>query len=689
MHRCFSPVLAGLMLSTVAGAAADQAVPRLEVETLAVPVRTARMWQPTVAPDPHGGWNFIAEFMNYRGTTGFRYERVKAPASGREYVRFADPRARPDAEWVVLDLASGRARIFRLPGFHAVRSVRAENGRVFFAVDFFHVYYYEPADESIKILGQLAEWKPFTNDRVIYRFLVGPDGMVYATTQAYGGTTSLVRLNPDTLEYRVIHGVGTGKRKTRLTYGYYLGVDPPWAYVAVGQNEWELMAVHFGTGEVRCLARRTGPGARVVVSQGREAVTAELIGPDGKQVVWCVNGALLPARRNADGPLPFTPIARKRYARVEWKRTRPLAVGPAPVVDTAKATVGRDGWVTVPWRPADAPPEAWRTVRFRIESAEPVPIECLAALPDGSLFGSVAQYNGWFRYDPAKRACTYFGKHGPSQARLAVGNGRAYFCGYPNCNLWEYDPARPWTSQAGRARPGDRTTNPWLIGYFGQGVTEAHHCRFLIPGPNGRLYIGGERSRWSTGTGIGYYEFASGRKVGLGQALRDLAPEGMALLPGLGRVVVSGRILGEGGEAQLRVYDLDLKEVARLTVRRGLRSTGRLTPVAGADRLLGIVASQTGSALYLYDLKARSLVKWVGLDGGVTGRVFRRAADGTYWLLKGGDLCRVDPKTLALTPVGRLARPIREALWLGGSLYGADGGELVRAAVGLRPSGAK
>jgi len=695
---------------------AEEALPVLKVETLATPARTSRMWVTALSPNPRGGWNFIAEFMNYKYTTGWKFVRRQTPDGKHEYVTFRDTRGRPDAEWVIVDLDKGTSRVIDLPGFHGGRAVRAGNGRIFFPVDFFQIWYYEPAEETIRILGQLAEWKPYTNDRGIYRFMLGPDGFVYGTTQAHGGTTSLVRINPDTLEFKLYHGVGTGKRKTRLTYGYYLGLDPPWAYVAVGQSEWELFAVNVETGEKRCLAERSGKGARITVSQGEEAVGVELLGPyapdeappggklprsEGhvyymksgkKERHWCSDGRLFPAVRNADGSLPFTPLNGKAYRKIQWRHTRPSPAGTPPEIDRSRLAIGRNGGAEVRWRPERGRGE-WRSARFAIKHAEPVPIECLIALPDGSLFGGVKQYQGFFRYYPETTKLEYFGKHGPSGAALALMDGKVFLCGYPNTNLSAYDPSRPWTSTGKTQRDKDPGKNPAFIGYWGQGRTEAHYCRFLIAGGNGRLYIGGKRERWATGTGIGYYEPAGGAKVGLPKDMTDLSPRGMVLLPGLKRIVVSGKVGRDkenketgAAEAQLRVYDLDLKEMERLTVRPGLRSTGRLYRAGRPGCIIGQIETQDVRALYLYDVGRKKLLNWADLDAPLGSRIIERQTDKSRWVVKNATLCRLNPETLALSPVARLEPTISgHRLWIGNDLYGANAGELVHVRVAKQP----
>ncbi len=677
------------LVTTVALAfeiAAQPALPTLDVKTVAEPVRTARINAPILTPDAAGRWQFICQAMNYKGTTDFTYERLTVPGTPRSYRVFRERHLRPDAEWVVLDLESGVARIFDLPGFHSGAPVRADNGRVFFFNDFMHVWYYEPADGEIKILGEISPWVPFTNDRSFYKTCRGSDGGIYATTQSYSGKTAVVRIDPDALTWKAIHDVGVN-RPPGLTYGYYLGLGLPWAYVGVGQDHWELMAVNMETGEKRLLAERKGERARVVVSDdGRGAVTAELHGDGKKEVVWCHDGRAVPAQAGTPPPRAAAPV-----------RPAP-ALPPAPELDKARpVAIEGDGSATLWWRPAGET-GPWRSARFHINRAEPELIESLTALPDGTLIGSVRQYNGWFRYDPAPNAHQYLGKAGPSRAKTCLLDGKLYYAGYPNATMSVYDPARPWALSD---KPADPAANPRLIGSFGQTVTEAHYATVLLPGPNGRVYLVGKRERWSTGTGLGYYDTASAKRVGLGQDMKDFDARGAALLPALGRIVISGRDRAEAG--RFRLYDLDLKALEPARLKPGVENTGLVQDIGHDTRVLGYIEADAGDVLYLFDLAKNEIVVWRELPkpptvaddpgtggwwaqiGGIRTRVaFRNPADGSWWMIRGNALYRLNPDTLDLTPVAALSRSFELPLWVGGDIYGVLGGEVVKVAEAAR-----
>lgn len=655
--------------------------PVLKVESLGVPVKTARSNVSTLVENSRGEWRWIGQFMNYAGTTDFKYVRKKVEGTGRVYVAFEDPELRPDAEWIIADLAGGKTRTVGLPGFHGRLGIRAENGRVFYPVDFMQMWYYDPVEDALKILGELSEWKPFTNDRCLYQFRLGADGCLYGTTQGYSGKTAVVQLNPDTLEWKVFTDIGAN-RPEGLTYGYTMALDLPWVYVAVGQGDWELMALNVDTGEKRLLAERKGDGSRVEVAE-KDFVTAGLIEKGGSQKVWCVDGKLVETL-----PPDSARLANKTYPHIPWKMTKPMPAGAPPELDPqGLGEMEPSGLSRVRWRPAGSK-EDFKAVSFHVKSAAAQTIVSMAELPDGSVFGSVAQYNGFFRYHPKTSKMEYFGKAGPSSPQITVMGGKAWYLGYPNVNLSVYDPDQPWKApqKANAGNPGD---NPRLIGHFGQTVTEAHHAKAILPGPNGRLYLLGRRERWSTGTGLGYYEPSAEKKFGLGTDMRDLDPQGFALLPKVGRIVVSGRVRTETkgapvGTAQLRVYDLDLKEVERLTVKEGLPATGPVTAIGRDPVFLGRIDGEAKDALYLYNLEKKAVLKWVDVDGALGGNAFERPSDGTWWIFRGSELCRINLDTLELTQVGKLPKALSPALWVGNDLYGATDGEVFRVKVEAR-----
>ena len=657
--------------------------PVIKMDVALMPVQTSRVFQTGFGPKPGGGWNFICQCMNYKYTTGRKKVTIEMD-NGAHYLAYADTKSRPDAEWVIVDLEAGAYKVVNLPGFHSAAisggGCLAGNGRVFFGVDYGHVYYYEPAEETIKILGRVQD--SIRVLRQFYKLELGPDGMVYGASQSTNGVACVIRINPDTLEWNLINDVGVpGRRK--LTYGYYIGIEPPWLYVAVGQGKWELWAVNFDTGEKKMLAERIGKKARVTVLQGKDCCAAELIGEPERLNVVLRDGAIVVQVKHGER-LTYTARA-KQYKTVEWKMTQPMNVDAPPELDRKRRpAVGGQGEATVYWRPAGA--KEWKETRFAVKNVEPVKIESLTLLPDGSVLGSTAQYHGWFRYYPDKESHEYFGKGGPSGAKIAVVGGKVYFAGYPNTSLSVYDPAKPWTnSKTGRAG-APQLTNPTHLGYQGQGRSEAHHA-ITMAQAKGRVYTQGLRERWATGTGLCCYNIATKQFTALGQENKDLKPVHMIAMPQMERIIVSGA----KKDAKLLVYDLDLKAVGEIELRPGQGNTGYMLPVSDT-RFLGwyVDPAAKNTVLYLYDLAAGTMLKSVRIKGEAVWAV-ERPVDRTFWLLSKEGLQRLDPETLALALVGKpepspsvpslggssvhKGRPF----WRGKELYGVAHGSVIRS----------
>jgi hypothetical protein len=651
--------------------------PLLKAEKLCVPIVSSRSNQSGVAPNNRGGWSFVGQFMNYYGT--WDLETVTLPlTNGNHYLAFKDLKARPEAEWVIVDLQTGQTKIQRFPGFHAavIGAPLAANGRLFFALDYGQIYYYEPAEDAVKPLGRV--WDDRVELRGFYKFLLGPDGMIYGSSQTSSGLTMLIQLNPDTLDYKLFRHVGIKGRREGLTYGYYLAVDPPWMYVAVGQGNWELFAINAETGTTNLLAEIQGDGTRISCSGEGASCTAEVNNPKGpKQYFQLVDGAAIPVTTAGASAVR----AEKTFKPFDWKATKPVDLSGKPQVDSGKLAIAidRNGGGLISWRPAGSTGE-WNQMAFAISNAEPVQIESLTALPDGSLLGNAVAYSGFFRYYPDSQKLDYFGKFGPSRPRTALLDGKVYFSGYPNTTLYVLDPAMPWTATSESAGKG-ANDNPLQLGTMGQGCTEAHYCRKLINGGNGRLYMMGLRERWSTGTGLGYYEPATKKFFGLGTAHKDMHPEDMVVLPKAGQLIYSGRP-EKGGDARLFVYDLDLKEVGRLEIRPGLESGGSLFDSDSPSQFFGCVTGPESNrvTVYRYDLPAKKIVAQADIPAWIDDLLFR-ASDKTWWALSDKTLQRFDPATLALTPAGTIEEGISHPAWIGKDLYGNRGGTLIRVGV--------
>jgi hypothetical protein len=632
----------------------------ITVRSLGVPVKSTRIWTTAIAQNPRGGWNFIAQAYEYPSNNA--------------------------TEWIVLDLATGKqtstagpAGVYANNLFHVRNELRAPNGRIFFPELGTNVAYYDPNDETVKQLGPMVD--PPGPNKLIYQMVLGPNGKLYGTTQSKDLPT-VFELDPDTLQHRVIGTVG--KDRVSYSYGYSLAVEPPWIYVAVGKNPWELAAININSGDSRVLTRLED-GAKSIDFDSDGAEIRAHLRDSHDSWVRCAKGAI------ATGMAP--------------KRRDPRGIGRgaapgAPEIDESQVTPTADGVGHVLWR-ADGSSDAWQDRPFKVSRVSGIDIESLLALPDGTVLGNAKQYHGFFRYDPRSGAITSYGAHGPSRgARLVMGK-TAYLAGYPNGVLYAFDFAAPWTAKW-RNGAGSAGANPSLVGRFK--ATGTKYASFLAAGPNGRLYYAGRREREGTGAGVGWYDPATSTFGGHHDGLEAFTPGGLLADAASRSIVLSTTQVhpGDPDDAKLVIYDYELHEKERIEVKPGLASTGEIFAVPG--RLLGVVVSHedhsrrgssdgdddgdpdgTGqSAIYTFDLPRKTLLSWQDLPGRIHA-VTQRPSDGSLWLVIDDTLARVDPVSAAVTTLGRIesasGQPVRKLAWQGPSLFASAGSELLEIVV--------
>ena len=601
-------------------------------------MRSARAWTTALAPNARGGWNFITQTYEYGSGT--------------------------PTEWVVLDLATGAERVTQGPAAVYANSnyqidgeLRAPSGRIFFPELDDQMAYYDPATETVEQVGKLPG--PAA-DQLVFRAVFGPDGQIYGGTQSTGLPT-VFRLDPDTLQYTVLGQVG--RDRSAYSYAYYLAIDPPWLYTAVGESPWELSALDMTTGEQRILATRGDDGFMQLDTRA-DGVSVTLISglhtpQQSSEIWWCADGQLFPFVPGQSPPFTARAVA-----------PADAPVHAAPEIDASAVDPSGDGTGHLRWR-ADAQ-SPWRDASYHVSYTSPVAIDSLVALPDGSLLGGAAQYHGFFRYAPGAGSkdgsLARFPSLGISGGPRTVVNGRVYLSGYPNGVLYAYDPTRPWTASL----TPSATDNPSYLGNFA--AAGAHYAYFLEPSASGRLYYAGRRERDGVGGAIGSYDIAGAQFAGHHDALASLDPSGLAVLDDLQLVVYSGKSLTTDA-AQLVVYDRDLTERARQTVLPGMRDTGQLFRAADPGVIVGISASDR--VIYRHDVARGAVLAHVALPGAVIAAT-QRPSDGSLWIVLGSALWRYDAATLAAIHVADLpgAPTSGMLIWQGTQLFWATGAAL-------------
>jgi hypothetical protein len=388
------------------------------------------------------------------------------------------------------------------------------------------------------------------------------------------------------------------------------------------------------------------------------------------------------SKGNAPTDLPFKP-----------RKLEPIgataAPEGAPEVDLSQLSADGNGIGRVFWRPAGSK-EEFKEVQFKVKYTMPIALESLLALPDNTLLGNAIQYQGFFRYNPRDKSTQFYGAHGPSRGPRVVVGDKVYISGYPNGVTYLYDPQKPWTSNRRMEDLAEKGTlseaqlaalNPRKLGTFQD--AGAHYSYFLIPSQNGRIYFGGRRERNGTGGGVGWYDPKTNTFGGHHKDLSFLTPRGMVVLDGMQRIVYSGELGNDPtqpdkkpAEAQLVVYDMELNELDRITIKPGMKNTGLLLAGRG-NEFIGI--SEEDGVLYRYDLKAKKVLDWKTLpEGGVGNNSFVQRADGMWWGIIGGQLVRLDPSNLEIKSFGKFETAPSLLAWAGNELYGTSGPNLLK-----------
>lgn len=267
-------------------------------------------------------------------------------------------------------------------------------------------------------------------------------------------------------------------------------------------------------------------------------------------------------------------------------------------------------------------PPPWNLVEYTATSTQPIDIESLVGLPDGSVFGNAEAYSGFFA------DLEWFGAFltGPSRPQLIVVGGYVYIVGYPNGLLLRYAIGESWTYD------GTVHGNPAVLGVFGASIMK--YSGFIEYSPTlNQLIVLGRRERDEDGCGIGIYDIASGEFGATTQEqLEDYrAPRGFVVLDDVDRVVASCDPHPDAGldQAQLLVYTRDLTFVAAYTVQSELMALGKLfsTPTPG------VVMGVSDYAYYLFNVLTGTLVDYKTIGDGFGAST--QDADGVVWAQKG------------------------------------------------------
>jgi len=663
----------------------DQLVkaPTLKPESLAAPARGVTSWTFQLIPNPDGKTYDALQwyFKSYSGPT-----------------------------WLyACDLGTGDVKKQRFPDrrqIHMHGGVLAPDGKYYIVTPDWNagmnLFVYDPAtnlleDRGILVPNLVGETR---------RLTLGPDGLIYGTGNyrdpnkagAYcydWRTDKLVRdygpVGPD----HAPHGA----------WGYWIGVDDQYLYVASGKIPWYLVAVNIKTGEEKLLAQ-TKPGGNISVSPmnggARATVQRE---PEARQEhFWLYRGEMIP---KTDNDPPWTSF------QSPWDEAPPKPEVYRGQVDPA------EGKAYLWWRSAEdaartpkpvrpeAKPEdlGWRCLELPDVETYPLAIHRLVPLPDGRLFGTAQAYSGRFLFDPKTGQGTPLGNGGPSIYALAVFGDKLYWSGYPSGPVDQFDPSRPWTLLKG-GPPGQEPpdikspqSNPRRVVDSLFKETRVKKVFSAVVGADRRLYLGGAGIRDYAGGSLAWLDPESGEFGGMWRPFSGYRIYWLTTALDRRYIVAStetatdelkGDVRPESGK--LFVWDTEEEKIVRdfvpvpnapkagpvVEVAPGLLLGTTEDPDVDDGGLLYGADVRTGEVLFTKKLPDTLRFVW---GHGTTQWDYVKGPDGNVYTYLGNVLVRIRPANAKIEILGRLGRPGR-LCFVGNDLYLA-GDEPVRRLTGI------
>lgn len=591
---------------------------------LGEPVLTSRQWTTALAPRVGGGHKFICQSWSYDHDQ--------------------------PTEWVLVNLEEGTYDVSQGPNriysqgrlipsantaFTTSTQIRASDGKIYFiqratpgalTEKYVNVAYYDPADEQIHQITPIEDPNA-ARHAIVFNAVFNHSGdTLFCGTQASGGYHPMVfSIDAASATPTVICSVGVHE-SAQPKYAYYLAADGDWLYVAVGQDVWELVAIDLNTNTPTVLLTTSGPGMQRIEFETRTNGFSANTYSNGVQTrYWMADGAL--SAYPGSGAPPGGARAVAQY-------TNPVPT--PPQIDWSRG-IGQ-----VLWRPYGSTGE-WTLIEYEVEFTDPVAIQSLTALSDGSAFGNTDQYCGFFSYDPDTDDFQWYGAWEggvSSPTLLPIDANTVYIAGYPSGALYRYDPEQTWNV----------LSNPEYLGSYG---TNVRYPYFLQLAESGKLYAAGRRERDSEGSGLGVYDIAEDTFTTTTTGLDDYGPRGFVLLEDAGLLVFSGELLesSELTEAQVITYDLDMVEQDRWTIVADRTETGELFWVPGESDVVIGVSRSTPPLLYRLDVVTGDVLDSVDLTGSTISGA-GQSHDGSVWAVIGDEIVSIDHRDLSRTVMG-------------------------------------
>lgn len=567
-------------------------------------------------------------------------------------------------ETYVIDLTDGTFRKVEAEGFDQDcprwPSVMGPDGRIYFSCMRGALAIYDPRDDSFDMV------RPIERSGWLRGLAIGGDGAIYCSDYPTG---SAARYDTETGEIEN-YGPQGGPYQINNVYGYSVGSCGEWVYTAVGKIPWHVVALNRATGEQTVLFEYDQADFPGVVQRGKDVyLSATIVDQDAGETrteyYHLVDGAAEPV--DAIPPAPREPRPWDGIAQPE------IHTGP-------RGLAIEDDGAIVWFRTPDAREEAgngagdpseengWTRVALPIEG-EPYNITRIAPMDDGRVVLSTGAYGNVFTYDPEEDKLEEVGNPANRNVYcLLHHDGRIYFGGYSNAFLGVFDNGDSrflydWNRMLGSKRSLD-----------------------LFAAADGNIYLANQSEREFVGGSLAWWNPETEEPGGI-RFPNDQCHYLAGAIDGR-YVVVSTRVVVDpaapdreiGSAGRLIVFDTEAGEVVReiepLPDQRMVGNAGGAAGMiaeAAPGKILGLTSENNQPVMYLVDVLEGERIERVELPEQARGDL-QYGPDGKLYTFLGETLVRIDPETLAITPVCRAA-PGRIA-FSGGDIYLAGEAEL-------------
>jgi streptogramin lyase len=499
-----------------------------------------------------------------------------------------------------------------------------------------HMLRLDPATGAFTDLG-----RPSPTETYIWQLALGSDRRLYGCTYP---SCKLVRYDPASGRMEDL-----GRMDPREQYARFVAASGDgFIYVGIGTGRAHLVAYEIRTGEHRDIL------------------------PEAQQVT----GTAVVAA--GEGGVVFAYVGEHRFRLQGWQAVpisaaeyRPAA---ARLRDGRVVTLEGNNLRVMDPRTRQS---ISRPVRY---TGKEIDLFRLGLGPDGMLYASTALPSYLSRMDPLTGSLTTLGQLGGGECYSFLSYGQvvlaaAYSSQAP---LMIYHPGRLF-------HPGvTPQDNPQLIHFPGEEGTWRPQA--MIPGPDGKVYLGAIPGYGKLGGPLAVFDPAAGTVEAYPQIVKDQSPVSLAIARassgGNWWVVGGTTVLGGGGatplaaEAKLFLWDPRTRQKLFETV-----------PVGKAQAITDVMALPDGPVFgiadgtaFVFDTRTRQVIDRARLP--FSGPIYNAIAvgpDGHLYGLYSGGVFSVDPHTYAVRIVGTLPQRVTAGFAMKGStIFYAAGPHILR-----------